>query len=86
MALIHIPAMSRRVSDLPTEGDNPREARASVQDRRTPRWVKVLGILVLVFLALIVISSLFGIQHGPDIHSSWIAFDSLASVWALSAA
>ena len=36
---------------------------------RTPRWVKVFGIIVLVVVLLFVISLLAGVQHGPGLHT-----------------
>ena len=74
------PLYEPNVSDLPTkdEVDQPRADSAAVRDRSTPGWVKVLGIVVLVLLVLLVVSRLFGIEHGPGLHSSWIAPDRLA--------
>jgi hypothetical protein len=36
----------------------------------TPRWVKIMGIVILVAILLFVIVGLFsGIQHGPKLHN-----------------
>lgn len=71
------------MTDLPTEdqGDRPDAPR----DRHTPGWVKVLGVIVLVLLVAFVVSRLFGIQHGPDLHS-WLLAPDLAVVAGFSAA
>lgn len=54
------------MSTLPktNQDERPGAARA----RHTPRWVKVLGAIALVLLVAFVVSRLFGIQHGPDLH------------------
>lgn len=77
-----------RVSDLPTKenSDQRRADSGAVRNRSTPGWVKVLGVFVLVLLILFVVSRLFGIQHGPDLHSTLLAPDRLAFVHAFSAA
>lgn len=64
------------MSNLPPndETDHRGADSGASRDRSTPGWVKVLGMIVLVALILFVVSRLFGIQHGPDLHSSWIAF------------
>jgi len=36
---------------------------------RTPRWVKVFGIIALVVALLFVISLLAGVRHGPGLHT-----------------
>ena len=36
---------------------------------RTPRWVKVFGIIALVVVLLFVISLLAGVRHGPGLHT-----------------
>ena len=75
MTLITPAIEPRRVTDLPTkdEADLPRSDTPAVRDRRTPGWVKVLGIIVLVLLIAFVVSRFFGIQHGPDLHSALLA-------------
>ena len=72
----------QRVTELPTkdQADRPDAGR----DRRTPGWVKVLGVIVLLLLIGSFVSRLFGIQHGPDLHSSLLA-PGLAVVAAFSA-
>lgn len=76
------------MSDLPAkdEVDQSRPDSGAVRDRSTPGWVKVLGIIVLVLLAVFLVSRLFGIEHGPGLHSSWIAPGQLAVVHALRTA
>ena len=71
------------MTDLPTkdQADRPDAGR----DRRTPGWVKVLGVIVLVLLVAFVVPRLFGIQHGPDLHSPLLAPD-LAVVASFSPA
>lgn len=63
------------MSDLPTNDqvDQRRADSGAVRDRSTPLWVKVLGIIMLVLLIALVVSRLFGIEHGPDLHSSVFA-------------
>ena len=34
----------------------------------TPRWVKITGLVVLVLVVLLVVSSLLGVEHGPGRH------------------
>ena len=67
------------MTDLPTkdEADQPRADSGAVRNRRTPAWVKVLGIIVLLLLIAFLVSRLFGIQHGPDLHS-WLVAPDLA--------
>ena len=72
------------MTDPPTRDGADRPAAA--RDRRTPVWVKVLGVLVLVLLLAVVVSRLFGIQHGPDQHSSLLAPDRIALSHAVSTA
>ena len=36
---------------------------------RTPRWVKVFGIIALVVVLVFVISLLAGVRHGPGLHT-----------------
>ena len=36
---------------------------------RTPRWVKVFGIIALVVVLLLGISLLAGVRHGPGLHT-----------------
>ena len=54
--------------DLPRYSDTD-----DVPDRetppRTPRWVKVFAIIVLVVVLLFVISLLAGVRHGPGLHT-----------------
>ena len=38
-------------------------------DTGTPRWVKVLGIIVLVVVLLVVVGMLIGGEHGPSRHT-----------------
>ena len=76
------------MSGLPPkdEVDQPRSDSGAVRDRSTPGWVKVLGIIVLVLFVLLIVSRLFGVEHGPGLHSSWLAPGRLAFVHAFSAA
>ena len=68
------------MSDLPPkeEADQRRADSGAARDRSTPPWVKVLGVMVLLLLIALVASRFFGIQHGPDLHSSWLAPSRLA--------
>jgi hypothetical protein len=72
------------VSSLPTDegAEQPSADARLVRDRSTPGWVKVLGIIVLVLLVAFLVSRFFGIEHGPGLHSSWIAPDRFAVVHA----
>lgn len=76
------------MSSLPTkdEVDQPRADSGAVQDRSTPGWVQVLGIIVLVLLAVFLVSRLFGIEHGPGLHSSWMTSDRFTIVLGMRAA
>jgi hypothetical protein len=76
------------VPDLPTDdqADQRNANSSSVRNRRTPGWVKVLGLAVVVLLILVVASLLIGIQHGPDLHRSLLAPLRPAFVVAFSAA
>lgn len=76
------------MSNLPTKDDADQDRADSgvARDRRTPAWVKLLGIIVLALLILLVVSRLFGIEHGPDLHSSMLAPGRPAFVAAFSAA
>ena len=76
------------VANPPTrdEVDQHRADSGVARDRSTPGWVKLLGILVLVLLILFVVSRLFGIEHGPDLHSACLAPDRLAFIHAVAAA
>jgi type VI protein secretion system component VasF len=76
------------MSDLPTDhrADQHHANSGAVRNRRTPAWVKALGIVVLVLLMLLVVSQFFGIQHGPDLHRSLLAPLRPAFVAAFSAA
>jgi hypothetical protein len=71
------------MSTLPTK--DPADRPDAARDRRTPGWVKVLGVIVLMLLAAFVVSRLLGIQHGPDLHS-WLLAPDLAVVASFSAA
>lgn len=41
------------------------------QRPRTPRWVMLLGIIALVLILAAAGQFIFGIRHGPDLHSSY---------------
>jgi len=45
------------------------ERGSSSTPPRTPRWVKVFGIIALVVVVLFAISLLLGVQHGPGMHT-----------------
>ena len=47
----------------------PERGTTSSTPPRTPRWVKVFGIIALVVVLLFVISLLAGIRHGPGMHT-----------------
>lgn len=49
--------------------DAPGENRVDEQDG-APRWVKALGLVVLVLVLVLVVSKLAGVDHGPGMHSS----------------
>ena len=37
---------------------------------RTPRWALVLGIIALVLIVAVAVQLVFGIRHGPGLHSA----------------
>ena len=47
----------------------------------TPRWVIVLGLIVVALLVVFVVSRLAGVEHGPGLHASL----GVAAAGALSA-
>ena len=64
------------MADLPRTPDKGGDTsdNASVEpDRsstyRTPRWVKMFGIILAVVVLLFVISLLAGVRHGPGLHT-----------------
>jgi len=61
------PLSSRADSSTGTPGGMQRERPRAPG---TPRWVKVLGIILALIILLAVIAHLAGLQHGPDMHMS----------------
>lgn len=59
--------MADRTPDWDTEDDAERLERGP--PTRTPRWVKVFGIITLIVLVLFVVLLVFGGGHGPSRHS-----------------
>jgi hypothetical protein len=51
------------------EGDEPRRQPGGQSPPRTPRWVVVLGIIGLVLILAVIVQLVFGIRHGPGLHS-----------------
>lgn len=56
-------------NDEPTD-QRPREP-VREQRPRTPRWVMLLGIIALVLILAAAGQFIFGIRHGPGLHSSY---------------
>jgi len=50
-------------------GDEPRGGPDRGSPAATPRWVRVLGIIIVVLLLLIGIMLLIGGEHGPGRHA-----------------
>jgi hypothetical protein len=53
----------------PGSGDVPRGGPDRGSPAGTPRWVKVLGIIIVVLLLLVGIMVLIGGEHGPGRHA-----------------
>jgi hypothetical protein len=47
---------------------------------KTPRWALVLGVIALVLIVAVAVQLVFGIRHGPGLHSASI--DSISSLFA----
>ena len=54
-----------------TESNRRRDHRPSSAGRPpTPRWVRVVGVLLAVVAVLIAVALLSGVEHGPGMHAS----------------
>ncbi len=59
-----------RSRDLHADSRRSTIARRHGEAYRTPRWVKLFGIVALIVIALFVVSLLAGIRHGPGLHGA----------------
>ena len=58
------------MADRPPAANADQRLESTARPRpRTPRWVLVLGIIGVVLIAALVVSTLSGVNHGPQQHS-----------------
>lgn len=65
------------MADSPAHPDSNLEPAVDIRQEparegapRTPRWVKVFGIIAVVLIVAVAVQFIFGMKHGPGLHSS----------------